>query len=690
MKQFIILFFISLTLYATDLDTPDDQNITIWVAIFSLAIIGVIGLFFTSEQLRKFKEESDRREDINKRQDNMLSSMSEHIQNIAKETVHTAEQISTNKQSDIRKVINYETKLLSITTNLIEFLRIKSKKVEIINKNFNLDNLLNDITGTLKTNVKNIELDLIYDVDNNIPQYLIGDTLSLSKSIINILLFCVENKASYIILKITKDNKFSKDNNLYFSIKSDINLDIENNDNLFNSNYNEKTNHYESLGLFISKELAMLMDGDIITKNNSNCVEFLIYTPFNKNPNDTELSIDSVTSKNIYLATSSTHHKEVLNNILTNLNHKVNIISQIEIPDFTKYDLVIIDEELLTFRIVESLKKSDTKIITLTNIFRPIQSYPNSVISDLELNKPLTKQEVDYAINKLFKNSNSNNQISNKKLTIHRDTFKNSKNVTLNKFAEFRGTKILLVEDNLINQKVFIGILSKSGTKITVANDGQEALSILKNNENSFDIIFMDINMPIMDGYTASEYMRENDNLDQLPIVALTALTSSSEINKMFNCGMNGYLAKPLKKENLFTVFATFITDRKEDRRKEKREEKKNIITLDGLDITKGISYANGNEIFYREILLEFNDAYKDSDKIFKKLVNDFRHEQLRMLCVDINGLSASIGADKMHNLTTEILQRILYKKYDLLPNYIDNFTKEINTISNSIDKYIA
>jgi hypothetical protein len=157
----------------------------------------------------------------------------------------------------------------------------------------------------------------------------------------------------------------------------------------------------------------------------------------------------------------------------------------------------------------------------------------------------------------------------------------------------------------------------------------------------------------------------------------------------MFACGMNGYLAKPLRKGKLFSVFSLFITDKSPDRRSKVREEKK-IISLDGLNIERGIYQSNSNEIFYKEILSEFKDAYSKSDEIFENLINDFRYEQLRMLCVDINGLSGAIGAEDMHELTTTILQTIAYKKHELLPTFVQEYSRELHKINTSIEKYLS
>lgn len=176
---------------------------------------------------------------------------------------------------------------------------------------------------------------------------------------------------------------------------------------------------------------------------------------------------------------------------------------------------------------------------------------------------------------------------------------------------------------------------------------------------------------------------------------------------------MNGFLAKPIYKEKLFTVFTIFIAkvDPNKFRAKKKDRRVKNIpvkhdkrvskydrraprakldfSTLKGLDVEKGLAQNSGNTIFYTEILKEFKDAYSNSDEVFEKLVQDQRFEQLRMLCVDIKGLSGAIGATDMHSLSLEILQRLLFKKYELIPTFVDRYRDKINILTESIDIYI-
>ena len=172
-------------------------------------------------------------------------------------------------------------------------------------------------------------------------------------------------------------------------------------------------------------------------------------------------------------------------------------------------------------------------------------------------------------------------------------------------------------------------------------------------------------------------------------IISLSALTSVNEVSQMFASGMNGYIAKPLHKEKLFTAFSMFINTELNTVEEEVVEEVKELV-YEGLDIHKGIEQADGNSMLYKELLGEFRDAYGQSHQVFKDLVEDHRYEQAKMLCLDLQGLAGSICADDMHKLATEMHKQLIYKKYDLLPKYIKAYTIELKILNNSITEYVT
>lgn len=673
----------------------DGEDFTLWMALFGLGMISFFALFLSSDKIEKFKKKQKKEEELtqkkNKKQDAIISKMGEDIYDITKENISTS------------NVAKSENQLLAITTNLIDFLRIKSNKVVIDHQKLKLSNLLNDVSGTLKANIRGKEFELIYDVQKSIVQEINSDTLNLSKVLVNTLLYCVENSSTKLTLSIKQTSLFSKDDQLSFTVSSDLRINVEDGLNIFQANYNDDTEEYDSLGLFIAKELSKLMKGDLIARNDTNeYLEFVFTIPYTiekPEPIQNKYTVPKqIKQKNILLIDSSSTSAENIASILKDLNHNVKIISKREYTSYFKYfdiyDIIFLDEKLFTHKVVAELENINSKIIATSNLFEIEKEFPNTAIADIKISKPLTIWQTSDVLNQLFYNVHdtskitSNGVINTGTALVHRNSFQNTRNISLGDFSKFQDKKILLVEDNIINQKVFVGILNKSHMNITVAKHGKEALKILLD-DSTFDMIFMDINMPVMDGYTASIKIREHKEYDGMPIIALSALTSSDEIAKMFASGMNGYMAKPLEKEKLYTVFSIFIQNTQAKEIKKAPVQQTEIIELDGLNITLGISKSSSSEVFYKEILSEFRDAYGDTNKVFNKLLQDFRYEQLRILCIDIKGLTGSIGAEKLHLIVTDMLKKLSLKKYDYLSELITQYTKELALINNSIDKYL-
>jgi CheY-like chemotaxis protein len=190
-----------------------------------------------------------------------------------------------------------------------------------------------------------------------------------------------------------------------------------------------------------------------------------------------------------------------------------------------------------------------------------------------------------------------------------------------------------------------------------------------------------------MDGYVATQMIRLEGEYDDLPIVAFTALALESEREKIFNSGMNAYLTKPLNIGKLYTVFKMY---REVPDRIRSDEEKTDEISKEILDIKRGIAYANNNAGFYIEILKEFNDAYGHTAELFAKLVREHRYEQIKMLCLDMKGLTGTIGAKEMFGLIIEIHQKILYHQEDVLVNYVERYEKSLKRLTEEINRYVS
>jgi len=142
-----------------------------------------------------------------------------------------------------------------------------------------------------------------------------------------------------------------------------------------------------------------------------------------------------------------------------------------------------------------------------------------------------------------------------------------------------------------------------------------------------------------------------------------------------------------LKIGELYTAFKIFVVDINESK---KVQHHKKVEQTDTLDIQSGIRYSNNNQALYMEILKEFMDAYGQSSELFVKLVREHRYEQVKMLCLDMKGLTGTIGAKDMYGLINQISQCILYNKKELLGSYTDAYQKELLKLNKSIEEYIA
>jgi len=690
-----ILFFLgsSTILFATQ-TLKGNNEVNLFIATFALALIAILALFFASKKTEKIQEEKERQEQAlqqeHEKQDIIISKISESIYGLAKESLTRS---NTTKS---------ENQLLAITTNLIDFLRIKSHKVIIDKQPLKLSNLLNDVAGTLRTNIKEKEFELIYNIQEQLEKEIVSDTLNLSKVLVNILLFCVENDSEHLILKIEKSSLAAKDDQLSFLIHSDLEIDAEGEENIFQFHYNEETEEYESLGLFIAKELAELMQGQLIARNNSeNKTEFLFSIPYiqaQREPLEDKYTLSEKTkAKNILLIDSSELSASTIESSLFSLGHDVKKLSKEQYTSYYEYfeiyDLILLDEKLFTNKTVSILENTNAKVLALSNLFGAQENYPNVAIADAKISKPFTIWQLTNVLQQLCSiehntlSITTNGVVNSGTALVHRNSFQDTRGITLSSFSKFHSKRILLVEDNNINQKVFIGVLNKSSVKIDIANHGKEALKLLEQHRE-YDLIFMDINMPIMDGYTTAIKIREQADLNDIPIIALSALTSSDEVAKMFASGMNGYMSKPLQKEKLYTALSLFI-DNVEKHTQQNYNEETTQIEYPGLNTTLGVAKSSANEVFYKEILVEFIDAYGTTDEIFEKLVKDFRYEQLRILCTDIRGLTGTIGAQQLNKIVIDILQKLSYKKYEFIPELIIKYRVELNSVENSIKKYL-
>ena len=698
-------------------DESNRENFELWIALFALAIVGLLILFFSSKQSRKLQKLHqvliDQQFEMEKNQNILLTDMSKNIHNIAKKALEESRQvINTPASIESKEALmkSVEHRLLDVTNDLISFLRLKSKKLEIFNEKFNINNVLNEVSGTICTQFSGSSCELIFDIDKNVPRKLIGDSLHLGQILESILEYQMDqDNVGEVKLEISMFETYGDNIEIQFkSSDTGAGLSKEVQDQLFTPYYDDALGSYVGLGLFVSNELVTMMNGTLsVQSNRGKGSIFTLTLPLKvvdkKNKRMYRLPKKAMSEKKVMIVDDNYNAALALKKMFAYFKHEVTVLTQEEfrgdIPNLMPFDIIVLNEDLFSVRLVEYLSKikmgKSFKVIALNSLLKADKSSFVDDVIDSYLYKPLNQERIFELIVGLYDLKNSIAENNEEKETKRVPTIKTpileTKGITQERFADFKGKRLLIVEDNLINQKVLTNILYLSHMQISIANNGQEAVDMIKDSENNFDLVLMDINMPIMDGYTATQMIRLDHKYDNLPIVAFTALVLDSEIKKMFNSGINAFLLKPLKIGKLYTAMAMYFSDVKISVPVvEEVREKPIFASYPGLNIEEGIARSNGNEALYLEVIKEFFEAYGESGAVFEKLVKEHRYEQIKMLCVDMKGLSGAIAAHDMHNLMIEILQHMLYKKYDLVINYKEKYLFEIETLNRSIKKYLA
>ena len=254
--------------------------------------------------------------------------------------------------------------------------------------------------------------------------------------------------------------------------------------------------------------------------------------------------------------------------------------------------------------------------------------------------------------------------------------------ITKESFSLFAGVRILVAEDNLINQKVIAGLLADTGIEIVMANDGKEAVDILEKDQG-FEMVLMDAHMPIMDGFEATAAIRKNPIFDQIPVIALSGDTGTDDIRNMMEAGMEGHLEKPLHMDALYEMMYNFCDIELEE--EEPEEEIELLPDTPELHAEKGLEISMGDETLYKEILAEFSQMYGNSDEVLHDYMVKDATSDANALLLDVHGLAANIGADRLAETADSLREALMNrdeKRYgELYKEYVSHLKAVLEDI---------
>ncbi|MBV1909704.1 MAG: DUF4154 domain-containing protein [Kangiellaceae bacterium] len=546
-------------------------------------------------------------DDANQAKSSFLANMSHEIRtpmNAILGMIHLTQStpLSNKQENYLTKMGNAAKSLLEIINDILDFSKVEAGELKIEQINFQLSDVLENLSNIVGMRAQEKGLEFIYDVDPHIPNNLIGDPLRLGQILINLTSNAMKfTHEGEIFISITPTVVKNNNMTLAFSVKdTGIGMEDSSLEKLFkpftqaDSSTTRKFGG-TGLGLAICKSLINKMGGEInATSHPKKGSEFTFH--INLKSASVTSEIESQKSK-LKLAEKHflivEHHPLASQSLrkcleLFSLNVQVTEMFSIEdIPDEIskhQYDLVFIDNKQ-DEKQVNSLQTyfqqlEGVNIVQLRSNYDVSQSqnYSELQSNSTILTKPITPSSVFNCLMDFYGKNEK------KKLLIETQRRRKS-NLESNKI-NLKGIRILLVDDNEINREIACEILAQAGVVVEMAGNGREGVE--KVLEGDFDCVLMDIQMPIMDGYQATEIIRTTHNMDELPIIAMTANAMSGDKEKCLSSGMNDYVSKPIDIAEFFDSLARWTTPKQE-----------NTIS----SITKSISEFDDNESMLMKLL---------------------------------------------------------------------------------------
>jgi len=561
----------------------------------------------------------------------------------------------TKLQKDyVEKIENSSQHLLNIINDILDVSKIKAGELKIEKTEFNINNILDYVLSVNAINAKRKSVILTMDIDRDVPAKVIGDSLRLGQVLINLIGNAVKfTQNGEVNLGLKVQSKFSDGLKLEFAISdTGIGMTEEQVQNMFNSYYqaDDSTSREfggTGLGLSISKELIELMDGEIKVKSQKDVGTTFTFTVSLKlkdpqNQRQYRLPSSSMLNKRILIVDPSNKNVIPLIKSLSYFNYETDSIASFEdyhLDAQIEYNILIINQYNITTSAIEIIanmqKEHKTKLVILSELYSVIESsLLESLHVDSYLQVPCSQQSVLNMIVDLY---------------VAKSLDTRSRKVTSkDKLKTIANKKILVAEDNDINQKVIQGLLAQTGIELTLVDDGQEAVDLVYKNIH-FDLLLMDINMPNMNGYQAAREIRKSNKYNDLPILALTGDVMDDALSKVLASGMQGHIAKPIIVDIFYKkIYDTLndstnaIINSENDIDFEEIEEENQFNEL---SISVGLGRCHGDKEFYHSILEEFKTIYVNSSINLQELCDEGKFKEARRLAMDIKDVSLNIGA---------------------------------------------
>jgi len=603
----------------------------------------------------------------------------------------------TPKQRDyVTKAKSAAQSLLGIINDILDFSKIEAGKLELENADFSLEQVLESLSSIISQRAQDKNLELLVAAPQDLPTVLVGDPLRLGQVLINLVNNAVKfTESGEIVITVQIEESLSDRIKLKFTVRdSGIGMTPDQTARLFQAFSqadSSTTRKYggTGLGLSIAKRLVEMMEGSIWVASeygHGSTFSFTAWFGVGAAERRKKVLPPKLTGLRALVIDDNSAAREILTDMLRQFLFRVECVSSgnealrelMSADAEDPYQVVLMDwqmpglDGLETSRRIKHAGNLRTipKILMVTAFDREdIRVQAQEMKLEGFLLKPVSPSVLFDTLMSLF------GAAGEEKATA--SVGRSDSDLPL-----ASGIRVLLVEDNEVNQQVATELLESEGASVAVANDGAEAVKILTegNQPAPFDVVLMDLQMPEMDGLTATKLVRAEPHLRQLPIIAMTAHVMADEIQRCLQAGMNDHVAKPIDPEAFFATLARWTPARQRESpdipaKATKSQDEITLPKIEGVDVAAGLQRVAGNNRLYWDLLGQFVAKQKSGCEQITAALESGDRYQAERLAHSLKGAAGNLGIDQIFR-SAGSLERAIRESLDDM----DGMIKELES----------